>query len=81
LASRSGPTSPIPDGPRFLTVAVDGQDFELVLAPGTPGQAEPVQGRIPAAYTIETEDCQKAFEQLKSRGLEFETEVLEFPWS
>ncbi|HEX4690255.1 MAG TPA: VOC family protein, partial [Solirubrobacteraceae bacterium] len=31
-----GPTT---DGPRFLTVGLEGQDFELVLWPGTPGQA------------------------------------------
>jgi RNA polymerase sigma-70 factor (ECF subfamily) len=30
---------PTPDGPRFLTVAVKGQDFEIVLWPGTPGRA------------------------------------------
>ena len=30
--------APTPDGPRFLTVAVKGQDFELVLWPGTPGR-------------------------------------------
>jgi predicted enzyme related to lactoylglutathione lyase len=72
--------NPTPDGPRFLTVAVKGQDFQLVLWPGTPGQAQPVQGRIPAAYTIETGDCRKAFEALKSRGVEFETGVLEYPW-
>jgi predicted enzyme related to lactoylglutathione lyase len=59
---------------------VKGQDFQLVLWPGTPGQAHPVQGRIPAAYTIETPDIRKAFEELKSRGLKFETEVLEYPW-
>jgi predicted enzyme related to lactoylglutathione lyase len=72
--------NPTPDGPRFLTVAVKGQDFMLVLWPGTPGQAQPVQGRIPASVTIETEDCRKAYEELKSRGVEFETEVLEYPW-
>lgn len=72
--------NPTPDGPRFLTVAVKGQDFMLVLWPGTPGQAEPVQGRIPASVTIETGDCRKAYEELKSRGVEFETEVLEYPW-
>lgn len=69
-----------PDRTRFLTVAVKGQDFQLVLWPGTPGQAQPVQGRIPASYTIETQDCRKAFEALKSRGVKFETEVLEYPW-
>jgi uncharacterized glyoxalase superfamily protein PhnB len=72
--------NPTPDGPRFLTVAVNGQDFQLVLWPGTPGQAQPVQGRIPAAYTIETEDCRTAYEVLKSRGAKFDTEVLEYPW-
>ena len=72
--------NPTPDGPRFLTVGVKGQDFELVLWPGKPGQAQPVQGRIPAAYTIATGDCRKAFEELKSRGVEFVSDVLEFPW-
>jgi len=72
--------NPAPGGPRFLTVAVEGQDFQLVLWPGTPGQAQPVGGHIPASYTIETADCRQAFEALKSRGVKFETEVLEYPW-
>jgi predicted enzyme related to lactoylglutathione lyase len=72
--------APTPDGPRFLTVAVKGQDFQLVLWPGTPGQAQPVFGRIPASYTIATEDCRKAYEALKARGVKFDTEVLEYPW-
>ena len=72
--------NPTPDGPRFLTVAVPGQDFQLVLWPGTPGEPEPVFGRIPATYTIETPDCRQAFEALASRGVQFETEVLEYPW-
>ena len=62
-----------PDGPRFLTVAVKGQDFQLVLWPGTPGQAQPVYGRIPATYTIETGDCRKAYDALKARGVKFDT--------
>jgi uncharacterized glyoxalase superfamily protein PhnB len=71
---------PTPDGPRFLTVAVNGQDFELVLWPGTPGRAHPVYGRIPGAYTIETRNIRKAYEDLKSRGVKFDTEVEEHPW-
>jgi predicted enzyme related to lactoylglutathione lyase len=71
---------PYPDGPRFLTVALNGQDFELVLWPGTPGQAQPLQTHTPATHTIETEDCRKAYEELSSRGVKFETGVLEFPW-
>jgi len=72
--------APYPDGPRFLTVGLKGQDFQLVLWPGTPGQGQPFQGRNTAAYTIETKDCRKAFETLKSRGVKFDTEVLEYPW-
>jgi catechol 2,3-dioxygenase-like lactoylglutathione lyase family enzyme len=57
---------PTPDGgPRFLTVGVKGQDFELVLWPGTPARAK--QGS--AVYTIEVENCRMAFETLKSRGV------------
>jgi predicted enzyme related to lactoylglutathione lyase len=68
---------PTPDGPRFLTVGVKGQDFDLVLWPGTPGRANLGS----AVYTIEVEDCRMAFETLKSRGVKFEPpDVLEFPW-
>ena len=71
---------PPTDGPRFVSVGVKGQDFELVLWPGTPGQAQPALGRVPASYTIATHDCRQAFETLKSRGVKFETDVLEYPW-
>jgi predicted enzyme related to lactoylglutathione lyase len=71
--------NPTPDGgPRFLTVGVRGEDFQLVLWPGKPGEGQAFQ--IPAACTIETPDCRKTFEELKSRGVNFETEVLEYPW-
>ncbi len=68
---------PQPAGPRFLTVGVKGQDFELVLWPGTPGKAQAGS----AICTIEVENCQTAFDTLKSRGVKFEPpQVLEFPW-
>jgi predicted enzyme related to lactoylglutathione lyase len=68
---------PTPAGPRFLTVGVEGQDFELVLWPGIPGKAAAGS----AVYTIEVEHCQTAFETLKSRGVKFEPAgILEFPW-
>jgi predicted enzyme related to lactoylglutathione lyase len=51
-----------------------------VLWPGTPGKAEPVYGRSPATCTIEVPDIRKAFEELKAKGVQFETEVLEYPW-
>jgi predicted enzyme related to lactoylglutathione lyase len=69
--------SPTPVGPRFLTVGVKGQDFELVLWPGTPATGEAGS----AVYTIEVEDIRMTFETLKSRGVKFEPpEILEFPW-
>ena len=71
--------NPTPDGPRFLTVGVKGDDFQLVLWPGTPGQAQPAMGRPPASITIETDDIRRTFEELKSRGVEFASDVLEFP--
>ena len=68
---------PTPVGPRFLTVGVTGQDFDLVLWPGTPGRAK--EGSV--VYTIEVENCRTAFETLKSRGVTFEPpKVLDFPW-
>ena len=72
--------NPTPNGPRFIAIGVNGQDFQLVLWPGTPGKGQPVDGRIPAAVTIETPDCRKAVEELKGRGVTFETGVLEYPW-
>jgi catechol 2,3-dioxygenase-like lactoylglutathione lyase family enzyme len=71
--------NPTPDGPRFVTVGVKGDDFQLVLWPGTPGQAELAMGRPPASITIETDDIRKTFEELKSRGAEFVSDVLESP--
>jgi predicted enzyme related to lactoylglutathione lyase len=72
--------NPTPDGHRFLTVGVEGDDFQLVLWPGTPGHAEPAMGRPPASVTIETDDCRATAEELRSRGVEFVSDVLEFPW-
>ena len=81
LGLEVGVDSPTTDGAaRFVTVGVNGQDFQLVIWPGTPGQGQPVLGRIPAQYTIATDDCRKTYEALKSRGVEFDTEVLEYPW-
>ena len=47
---------------------------------GTPGQAQPAMGRPPASITIETDDIRRTFEELKSRGVEFASDLLEFPW-
>ena len=44
--------NPTPDGPRFLTVGLDGQDFRLVLWPGRPGRPSPgpYSGRVHDRY-------------------------------
>jgi catechol 2,3-dioxygenase-like lactoylglutathione lyase family enzyme len=63
-------------GPRLLTVGAKGQDFQLVLWPGTPARTEADF----AVYTIEVEDIRTAFEALTSRGVRFEPpEVIELP--
>ena len=49
--------NPTPDGPTFITVGVKGDDFMLVLWPGTPGQAEPAMGRPPATVTTDHASC------------------------
>jgi predicted enzyme related to lactoylglutathione lyase len=72
--------NPTPDGLRFLTVGVKGDDFQLVLWPGTPGQAQPAMGRPPASITIETADIHETYAAMKARGVEFISDVLEFPW-
>jgi len=71
---------PKSDGPRFVAVGLKGQDLLLVLWPGTPGLGQPYQGRSTAAFTFDTKDCRKTYETLKSRGVKFDTDVLEFPF-
>jgi len=69
------------EGLRFLTVGVSGQDFELVIWPGTPGKGRPALGSPAAQYTIDTDDCRRKFETLKSHGVKFEPpQVIEQPW-
>ena len=70
--------NPTPDGPRFLTVGVKGDDFQLVLWPGTPGRAEPAMGHPPASITMETGVIRKTFEELKVGGAGFVPEGIEF---
>ena len=56
--------APTADGSRFLSVGLIGHNYPGLLGPGKP----------------ETEDCRTAYEELKSRGVNFETDVLEYPW-
>ncbi len=50
-----------------------------MLWPGTAGEAQPALGSPPPSVTFVTDDCRKTVEELKSRGVEFVTDVLEFP--
>ena len=72
--------NPTPDGLRFLTVGVAGDEFMLVLWPGTPGEAQPAMGQQPPSVTIETDDIHKTYDEYRSRGVEFVSDLMEFPW-
>jgi predicted enzyme related to lactoylglutathione lyase len=37
-------------------------------------------GRPPASITIATDDIRTTVDELKSRGVEFISDVIEFPW-
>jgi catechol 2,3-dioxygenase-like lactoylglutathione lyase family enzyme len=71
---------------RWLTVGVPGQEVEVVLMaiPGPPVIDEQTAGEIAALTAkgfagtvfLATDDCQKSYEELSARGVEF-TEVPE----
>jgi catechol 2,3-dioxygenase-like lactoylglutathione lyase family enzyme len=64
--------NPAPGGERFLGVALQGEEFLLILWPGTPGQ--PVQSATPhvGACVIGSTDCRTDFERMRARGVQFE---------
>ncbi len=70
--------NPTADGSRFLTVGVKGRLPAGSLARNT-GAGPAGQGPNPGLGDDQTEDCRKSFEELKAHGVEFETDVLEFP--
>jgi catechol 2,3-dioxygenase-like lactoylglutathione lyase family enzyme len=57
-----------PEG-RFLTIALKGQGFEVLLWLGTPGQAKTTSGV--GSLFIESDDLRRDFAELKARGVEF----------
>lgn len=72
--------NPSPAG-RFVGVSIPGQDFLIVLWPGTPGAAKAAAGPVPGTLVVETDDCRKVLAELRARGVEFETpEPLELPY-
>jgi catechol 2,3-dioxygenase-like lactoylglutathione lyase family enzyme len=58
-----------PEG-RFLTMAFDGQEVEVLLWPGTQGHG--VAGAAaPGPLIIESDDLRKDFEVLQAKGVQF----------
>ena len=71
--------NPTPDGPRFMTVGVKGDDFQLVLWPGIPGRSPAGAGPDPGVDHDRDRGLPEGVEELKSRGVEFVSGVLGFP--
>ena len=59
---------------RWLTVGFEGQDLEVILAPGTQGQVNANIGRSSldrGELFVESDDLRKDFETLQSKGVQF----------
>lgn len=60
-------------GARFLLVGLEGQEVGIVLWKGTPTRPpDAPMGGSGGAWTFETDDLQKTFEQLKAQGVKLE---------
>ena len=63
-----------PEG-RFLTIALRGQEPDILLWPGVTGRAQATPGAppiaIPGQLIIESDDLWADFDGLRSRGVEF----------
>ncbi len=74
-----------PGHPRYLTVAPDGQDLEIVLWPaGAEPDRMPESHRHPGSGTrtvLQVDDCRKTFAELKAKGVRFkDPEPYEAGW-
>ena len=59
---------------RWLTVGFEGQDMEVILAPGTQGQGNANLGQSSldrGELFVESDDLRKDFETLQSKGVQF----------
>ncbi|WP_054312697.1 VOC family protein [Mesorhizobium sp. 1M-11] len=70
---------------RFLTIGIEGQDFDILLWPGKAGRGEAAPGApaisVPGLLFVESKDLQRDFAELKARGVELvETEPEEYPF-
>lgn len=73
-----------PGSPRWVTVGPKGQDIELSLfqVGSVPESYAPHAVRTPGngAFTLNVEDCAKAYEELGARGIAFKQKPAEQPW-
>lgn len=69
---------------RWLTINAKNQkDFELVLFPATKPEEKALVGKQAASnpiLSLETQDCQKTYLELKQNGVKFLQEPKEKPW-
>jgi uncharacterized glyoxalase superfamily protein PhnB len=73
------------EGPRWVTVALPGQELEVVLMPASAG-LEPELGRRAdelvalggwSGGIIQTDDCRTDYDRLKAKGVDFTEEPTE----
>lgn len=75
-----------PGGGRWLTVAPRGQDIEIALAkagsyPDGKGEQVRIEPGKGAQWTLQTADCKKDFDDLRSKGVRFDqSRPAEFPY-
>lgn len=75
-----------PSGVRWVTVAPKGQDIEISLIPAG-SYPDPKKGQVKvqpgggARWTLQSTDCKKDFDELKSRGVRFDQDKpAEYPY-
>jgi lactoylglutathione lyase len=73
-----------PGGYRWVTVGPVGQDLELALFQvGTPdanGWSSDWRPGSGPPIVLMVDDCRKAHSEMKTRGVEFKTEPIDYPW-
>jgi predicted enzyme related to lactoylglutathione lyase len=65
-------------GMRWLTIAVPGDELEVVLQKPSEERMAEVGNGTP--WVLETDDCREDFERLKANGVEFRNPPSEMPW-